>query len=258
MARISLVVVILVFLIAPASQAQTDDAGPILRSAALALGMVRGPQRRMDSINTIQFSGVGYGRVPTTGNDWTRFEISEMTVGMSYFIPAMRWDMLVVNPNGADERLIHVVAGDRAWNESLPGIGAVPAPGEVTSRLRQIWLTPHGLIRAAVDAYSEDPSSVRTAIQAGKHTVSVTINGSTVTATLDIDNRLERVEMMIEHAVLGETTLTSNYDDYVDWPILDVYFPSHITHRLNNEISLDLTVTSFYQNPYVVFPVPSP
>jgi len=134
----------------------------------------------------------------------------------------------------------------------------MPASGQAAARRRQIWLTPHGIIRAAVDAYGENPSSVRTAIQAGKPTISVTIDGSTITATLDIDNRPERVEMMIEHPVLGQTTLAASYYDYVDWPILDVYFPSHLTHRLNDEISLDLTVTSFYQNPYVVFPVPLP
>ena len=62
--------------------------------------------------------------------------------------------------------------------------------------------------------------------------------------------------MTIEHPILGESLLEALYTGYKDWPILDVYFPSRIVHRLGGETTLDLTVTAFFQNPYVVFPTP--
>ena len=64
--------------------------------------------------------------------------------------------------------------------------------------------------------------------------------------------------MMIEHPVLGETLVEAIYTGYIDWPKLDVYFPSRIVHRLGGETTLDMTVTEFFQNPYIVFPRPQP
>ena len=73
---------------------------------------------------------------------WAHFEIADATVGMSYFIPALRWDMRRISPDGREQRNIYVVRGEEAWDETLPGVGATPAMDRVAARLRQIWLTP--------------------------------------------------------------------------------------------------------------------
>jgi hypothetical protein len=173
-------------------------------------------------------------------------------VGMSYSIPAMRWDMTRIGPGGGERRTIHVVRGDRAWDERLPGVEPTETHDQAARRLRQIWLTPHGVITAAV----HDPSAVTLGSRDGHTTLTVDIDGVLVTATLDSDSRPASVEMMVDHPVLGPTLLEAAYSDYVDWPLLDVYFPSRIVHRLGGETTLDLTVTEFFQNPYVVFPTP--
>jgi len=222
-----------------------------LETVATALGMVRGTARRMDSINTVQFSGRGTLNVPEAGGEWTSFEITEGTVGISYVIPAMRVDMSRIGPDG-EERVIRVVRGDRAWDERLPGVDPTPVMGQTPARQRQIWMTPHGVIRAAVD----NPGAVTVGSQSGRTTLTVDIDGTPVTATLDENSRPATVEMMIDHPVLGQTLAEAEYTDYVDWPILDVYFPSRIVHRLGGETTLDITVTEFFQNPYVVFPTP--
>jgi hypothetical protein len=224
----------------------------VIESAAEALGMVRGPQRRTDSINTVQFSGNGTMSVPQSDGPTLNYEITETTLGISYSIPAMRWDLTRVGSDGDMQRRIQVVRGDRAWDERLPGIDPTPVEDQVSRRLRRIWLTPHGIVRAAVD----DPAAVSIGSRNGRTTLAVVIDGTPVTATLDGDFRPERVEMMIEHRVLGETLLEAAYTDYVDWPKLDVYFPSRIVQTLGGETTLDLTVTEFFQNPYVVFPTP--
>jgi len=235
---------------------QPMTAAAVIETAAEALGMVRGAVRRMDSINTVQFSGRGTLSVPEADGRWTSFEITDTTVGMSYFIPAMRWDMNRIGPNGNEQRTIRVVRGDQAWDERLPGVDPTPATDQAPRRLRQIWLTPHGIIRAAVEAEAAAPGSVLFTTQHGQPSLAVNIDGTLVSTTLSADYRPERVEMTIEHPLLGITLVEAIYADYVDWQKLDVFFPSSIVHRLGGETTLDMTVTAFFQNPYVVFPTP--
>lgn len=233
--------------------AQTPDTAAAIGEVALALGTVRGVGRRMDSINTVQFSGRGTMNLPTASGDWTPYEITEATVGISYSIPARRLDVSRVGPDGNEERRVFVVRGDRAWDERLPGVDPTDASAEAAVlRAHQIWLTPHGFITAAV----QNPDAVSTGTRGGRTTLTVEIDGTPVTAVLDENARPATVEVTIDHPVLGETLLEAEYTDYVDWPILDVYFPSRIVHRLGGETTLDLTVTEFFQNPYVVFPTP--
>ena len=73
--------------------------------------MVRGVGRRMDSINTLEFSGRGILNVPQADGEWTSFELTEATVGISYSIPAMRLDTTRIGPDGNEQRLIRVVRG---------------------------------------------------------------------------------------------------------------------------------------------------
>ncbi|HSG66535.1 MAG TPA: hypothetical protein VLD39_16115, partial [Gammaproteobacteria bacterium] len=239
---------------APASHAQQSAA--TIEAAAEALGMVRGVQRRMDSINTVEFTGTGTLSVPEPGGSWTQYAVTSVTVGMSYHIPALRWDMSRAGADGAGERTIHVVNGVRAWNERQPGVDAEPVDGGVAERRRQIWLTPHGIIRAAVEAEAQSPGSVTVATENGRTTLAVVVDAERFVVTLDANSRPERVATTIEHPLLGRTRLEAVYSGYVDWPLLDVYFPSRIVQTLGEHTILDLTITEFFQNPYVVFPTP--
>jgi hypothetical protein len=240
-------------LLVQACDAQAPNLSETLEEAAMALGTLRGVQRRMDSINTLQFSGNGTSTIPGDNGEWTDYEITDATVGINYAIPALRMDVTRVGPDGNEQRLIQVVRGNRAWDERLPGVDAIDVADEtVQHRAQQIWLTPHGVITAAV----RNPDNVTVEIESGQTILTVEIDGMPVTARLDENARPAVVEMMIDHPVLGETLLKAEYTGYIDWPILDVYFPSQIVHRLGGEITLDMTVSDFYQNPYVVFPTP--
>jgi hypothetical protein len=240
-------------LLVQACDAQVPDVSETLEEAAMALGSLRGVQRRMDSINTLQFSGNGTSSVPGDNGEWTGYEITDATVGINYSIPALRMDITRVGPDGTEQRVIQVVSGTRAWDERLPGVDPMNVADEkVQQRAQQIWLTPHGVITAAV----QNPENVTVETESGQRMLTVVIDGMPVTARLDENARPAVVEMMVDHPVLGETLLKAEYTGYIDWPILDVYFPSHIMHRLGGEIILDMTVSAFYQNPYVVFPTP--
>jgi len=239
-----------------AAPAHAQSAHATIEAAADALGMVRTVQRRMDSINAVQFSGTGTLRRPTSARRWTEYEIVDATIGMSYYIPALRWDMTLRAADGTETRTVEVVRDDRAWNEVTPGVSPTEAPGKAAERLQQIWLTPHGIVRAAVDAEAANPGAVTVGTERGRSTLTVTVNGIAMTAVLDANNRPERVTAAIDHPVLGRTDLTATYSDYIDWQALDVYFPKRIVQTLDGETSLDLTVSEFFQNPYVIFPTP--
>lgn len=221
--------------------------------AAEALGMIRSAARRMDSINTVEFSGRGMIRRPQDDGTWWEAELTNLTVGISYSIPALRWDQTT-----GDERVIYVVRGDEAWEERTPGVGKTPAMHFVDRFTRQIWFSPHGLIRAAIEAEVQDPGSVEIESNAGRSMLTVEVDGFTLTATLDDNNRPQSVSMPVVHPLLGPTTLSTHYSDYIDWPLLDVFFPSHIEQTLGDVAWLELEVTEFFQNPYVVFPDPLP
>src|SRR2546430_16810413 len=115
------------------------------------------------NLNSIQFSGSGtnyaFGQAYTPGGPWPRFEVKTYTAAVDYRTPAMKVDMLRAQgehppkgggaqPFATDQRTIQVVSGQNAWSEG----GPQPAPnrGAETERLRQIWLTPHGVVKAAM------------------------------------------------------------------------------------------------------------
>ena len=235
-----------------ACDAQAPNIDETIEDVAYALGTLRGVQRRMDSMNTLQFSGHGTSNILGDDGQWTSYEITSATIGINYFIPAVRSDVTRIAEDGNEERIIEVARADRAWNERLPGVDPTEVNGEVAERTQQIWLTPHGVITAAV----HNPNSVTVDNVSGQTILSVEVDGLSVVARLDENSRPAVVEMMIDHPVLGETLLEAEYTGYIDWPILDVYFPSNIVHRLGGEVVLEMTVSDFYQNPYVIFPTP--
>ncbi len=244
---------IISMLFVQACDAQSPNVDETIEDLALALGTLRGVQRRMDSMNTLQFSGHGTSTTIDEDGQRVSYEITAATVGINYFIPAVRMDVTRIGQDGNEERIIEVAREDRAWNESLPGIDPVEVDdSEAYERLQQVWLTPHGVITAAV----HNADSVTIGNDSGQTVLSVEIDGMPISATLDENSRPAIVEMTIDHPSLGETVLEAEYTDYIDWPILDVYFPSRIVHRLGGEVVLDMTVSDFYQNPYVIFPTP--
>jgi hypothetical protein len=50
--------------------------------------------------------------------------------------------------------------------------------------------------------------------------------------------------------------LSANFSGYKDYDLYGVFAPAHITFKLGNKVVLDLAVTEFHSNPYVVFPTP--
>src|SRR5207249_3971755 len=80
-------------------------------------------------------------------------------VAVNYQTPAMRMNTVrsqgefpprggAAQPVGTDQRTIQVVSGNYAWTEGGPQPN--PNPNAVADRLRQLWATPHGVVKAAM------------------------------------------------------------------------------------------------------------
>jgi glyoxylase-like metal-dependent hydrolase (beta-lactamase superfamily II) len=111
--------------------------------------------------------------------------------------------------------------------------------------LLQIWLTPHGFLKAAA---ANNPS-VRTSTVRGRpaQTVSFTALGKyTVTGTITDQSLVERVETRVPNALLGDFLLEAIYSDYRD--VAGVKFPMRSSQRQGGFPTLDLVVADVNPN----------
>lgn len=252
------VIAIAVAVSVPVGHAQ-ESAAPAKNSpviaAANALGLLRG-NNRQDLLNTLRWSGAGM--IQPVGAQ--PMKLQRYTMDFSYAHPGLRVDIVRLNAAGAPEREVLVVAGTAAWNEvdiamEGPPVGksAEPAPMTVNDRLLEVWMTPHGVIKAAMAAGAK--AMVTT--ENGRSVISVPVLGTTIKATLDSRNLPERVDAQAMHSSLGRVNIEITYSGYKDFDFSDILQPSRIVRKIDGRAVLDVTATeAFGYNPYVVFPVP--
>ena len=209
------------------------------------------------NLNSIQFSGSGtnnaFGQAYSPGGPWPRFEVKNYIAAVDYRTPAMRLEMLRAQgehpprgggaqPFAIDQRTIQVVSGKSAWSEG--GAQPAPNPGAVTERLRQIWLTPHGVIKAALAGGTPPTGNVFT-FKAEDRDVKVTLNQ---------ENLVERVEYLTTNSVVGDVPVEIEYSDYAQFG--DIQFPRHIVEKQDGFPTLDIMVADVQPNAAVSLPVP--
>ena len=237
------------------ANAQEDQ--QIIRDAAEALGMLRGPAPRqvMDPINRALF--VGSGRMSEYGpnGNWNEFTLNNFRQDMSYHQPAVRQHIDRVDGDGNHETLFRVAREDLAWDETAPGIEAAPVTDfhVARARIREIFILPHGFMTAVVRA---EPGQVDIYSEDDKVFITTMIHGEPAKATLGEDMRPERIEIAFTDPLLGETTVSAEYSSYVDFNHYLVFFPSKIVKRLGDRVVLDLDVEDHHQGGYLVWPIP--
>src|SRR5687768_14319509 len=146
-------------------------------------------------VNSIQYSGSGstfaFGQAPSPGARWPRFEAKTYAVAVDYQAPAMRLEIVRAQgehpplgggggPLAGEQRTVQIVSGMHAWTEG--GAQPAPNPGAVSERLRLLWLTPHGVIKAAVASGATATGNV----------VTFPIEGREVKVTLNDQNLVDR------------------------------------------------------------------
>ena len=237
-------------------------AGLVLAVAASGCSQASGAAAAAEAmgatnLNSIQFSGSGtnnaFGQAYSPGGPWPRFEVKNYVAAVDYQTPAMRLEMLRAQgehpprgggaqPFAIDQRTIQVVSGKSAWSEG--GAQPVPNPGAVTDRLRQIWLTPHGVIKAALAGGTPPTGNVFT-FKAEDRDVKVTLNQ---------ENLVERVEYLTTNSVVGDVPVEIEYSDYAQFG--DIQFPRHIVEKQDGFPTLDIMITDVQPNAAVSLPVP--
>lgn len=208
-------------------------------AAADALGMVRGvgPTQTASSIIVTSYEGNG------------TLEGRPVSYRHEYVYAPYVAARIANTPEGGNTA-IAVVRDGRAWNESAPGVDPVEVTVGAERRMADIYLSPHGAVRAAVTAV---PGSVGVSESAGAATLTLPVSVGTLRLQLDADNRPARIELRLAK---GGRTLSAVYAGYKDYNQYGVFAPSSIVREEGGKRVAELTVTAFNENPYVIVPTP--
>lgn len=230
--------------------AAAQDAKSVLQSASKAMGDVK----------SIQYSGSGQfgilGQAFTPGGAWPINDIKSYTRTIDYGSKSAKEEMTLVEPtpvrNGGggpfagEQKQVNLVSGQYAWNQ--PGNAAQPALAAAGERQVQIWLTPHGFLKAAMENNATAKKG------SGGTVVSFTEGKYKVNGTIDKQGMVTRTETWIPNPVLGDMAVETNYSGYKDFN--GVKFPTMIVQKEGGSPVLNLTVTDVRANPDLALTVP--
>jgi glyoxylase-like metal-dependent hydrolase (beta-lactamase superfamily II) len=220
-----------------------------LAAAAEAMGAA--------NLKAIEFTGSGsvfsFGQAYEPGERWPRFIQRVYSAAINYETPAMR--VVQVRSQGehpprgggaqavaADQRTVLAVSGKFAWQEA--GNQAVPNNGAAGDRLRQLWATPHGVIKAAI----------ANAAQIEGNTATFAIDGRAFKATLNAQDLVEKIAWLSTSDVVGDYPVEIAYSDYADFG--GIKFPRHIVQTEDGHPTLDITVSDVKPNAAVTIAAP--
>jgi hypothetical protein len=248
----------------PAVAVSPSDVKEVLFELANSMGMLRGMQQE-DSILTIEHWLKGTMTVGTQ-----RFDVPEYRMSINYSVPGMRADFRRQTPGGQALRMIEVLSGAAAWNETDRGKNPAPARDKVKERLVYLWITPMGILKAARAAGARATVKTDGVTTVLSFPLPAPADDVTTNATLRRDASLVIphetalknlvgtyiVRVETAGAVVTETT----YAEYGDWNWndykADIMLPRRMT-RKHGDTTLELmTVNTNTYNPYVIMPVP--
>ena len=233
-----------------------QDAMTVLRAASTAMGAA--------NLKSIRYSGTGWnagvGQSFSPEEDWPRFEITAYTRTIDYDARTSNEELTRRQgeypqrggggtPLQGDQRAVTLVSGNYAWN--MQGTNAVPQPAAAELRQLDIWLSPHGFIKAAMAA---NPTAASVNLAGSRVTiVSFTAMGKyRVNGTINDQNLVERVQTWVPNPVFGDMVYEHRYTEYKDYG--GVKFPTLLhSHqgdpRLNpGHNSMEVRATSVQPN----------
>src|SRR5687767_691366 len=232
--------------------AQEPDARTVLQAALKAMGG--------ENLRSIQYSGSeGYvaavGQNYNPASDWPAPSITTYTRTIDYEARSSREEYgltttgagqggplgggnapVITTPIVGEQRRNWNVRENFAWN--VDGTSVIPQPALAEVRQLEIWLTPHGCLKAAL-APGANPTAVERTEQnkgrivavsfvaLGKYRVQCAINGK---------NLVERVQTWFPNPVVGDLYHELVYGDYKDFN--GVMFPTdfHAHHDLDDDL----------------------
>src|SRR5262245_28769093 len=227
---------------------------PLNLSAQNAAAIIDGSAKAMGTpaLQSIRYTGTGsnnsVGQAYISGGPWPRFKVTKYAALLNYTVPVMRQEIVRVDsenpPRGGG-------AGPFNANTGQGGIRPIPgdiiqnqnADGRTETGALNIWLTPHGFLKGAAANGGAKISGKREK----QKLVSFTAFGKyTVTATINEQNLVERVETRIDAGFTGDSLVEGIYSDYRDFG--GVKFPMHIVQRQGGHPVLDIIVAEVEPN----------
>jgi glyoxylase-like metal-dependent hydrolase (beta-lactamase superfamily II) len=247
-----------------------QGSGDVVRVASETMGVA--------ALQSIQYSGSGsaflVGQAASPGGPWPRFELAKYVASVDYAVPAMREESVRRDveypPRGG---------GAGPFNPSTGQGGMRPIPGDVIQNLlrdgrteagrMQIWMTPHGFLKAAAaNNASVMPTRVdgRT-VQAVSFAVGPSTppgagpstplgaSGRTITGYINDQHLVERIWTRVANPVLGDMTVEATFSNYKDYA--GVKFPTRIVQQQGGHPTLDVTVADVRPNGAATIAVPA-
>ena len=211
-----------IFITFLSSATMAQDAKTVIANASKAMGA--------DTVKSIQYSGTGWNAAPGQSygpsDDWPRFDVTAYTRTVDYDARTSYEDLTRRQGNNpprggggtplqGDQRAIAVVNGTYAWN--VNGTNIAPQPAAAELRQLDIWLSPHGFLKAAATA--TDATTTPMTLEGRKITiVSFTLNNKhKVNGHITDQNLVERVQTWVANPVFGDMVYEHRYTEYKDY-----------------------------------------
>ena len=229
---------------------KAQDAKSILQSATKSMGDPK----------SIQYSGTGHlgslGQAYSPGSPWPVNNITAYTRTIDYSSLSSKEELTQVEPSpirrggagpfAGEQKQVNLVSGQYAWNQ--PGAAPQPAVAAAEERQIQIWLTPHGFLKAAMENNA-------TAKKGSGGTVMSFMDGRLkVNGTIDNQGLVTRTETWLPNPVLGDMLVETTYSGYKDFN--GVKFPTMIVQKQGGYPVLDLAVSDVRANVDLALTVP--
>ena len=238
-------VVLLTTMIAPGvAEAQTAQA--VLQAVAKAMGT--------NNLKCVTYSGSGYvgivGQNYDIRDDWARVELASYTRTINYDARTSQEERVTRQGNNpgrggggipiqGEQRQTQFVVDKVAWNV---GANGMPNPAPAAAELRQldIWLNPHGFVKAAM-APGANPvlitrwesgalGGLSSTVQRKLNIISFTALGKyRINGTINDQNLVERVQTLVPNPVRGDM---NQEGEFTQWRDVDgVKFPGNFHHH---------------------------
>jgi glyoxylase-like metal-dependent hydrolase (beta-lactamase superfamily II) len=205
---------------------------------------------------TAEGTGYTFGQayVPTAA--WPKITVHSQSRSINYDTASMREEITIsrAEPTGGggyplqgQQRNDQFVSGTSAWNQTPTG--PQPGPRFVGDRMHQLWITPHGVLKAAqrnkAAAHERSEGTALVFTEPGRFSA---------TAIVGADGLVNRVDSRVPDPVLGEVDVVTRYTNYRDFG--GVKFPGRIEQTMAGMPVLDVQVGEVQPNAAVDIAVP--
>lgn len=223
----------------------------------------------LNSLNTASIVYSGVGTAVVAGKRGLQ-PLAGFHVAINYGMEMLRVE---VERMDKPRHLAQYLANGRAWDEVDKKIMA--RPDAVGERLRLMFMTPHGVMKAAQEAGSKRVMANEQV--GGKVVATMTFPAGTamLKAYFDDNATITRVHTLPGDGALGKSVVEFIYSDYKDYDTMQaptgpkpggaaaamiyggIPFPSRIVQKVDGEVVLDIGLTEVTPNGGLMLDVPA-